>query len=429
MNRFRFLAFSLCCLAAASAAAQVGPVAITTTECATIGAEGNATVVIYVSGVWTGTLQPQAAIQGQAAFNVKVTPSASGSPQSAIAANGAYIASVAGYSSFQLCGAAVESGQANVRLKAASAAPQLNVATKEWVMDQGYSTGGGSLPSGLIAISLTACPPGFSEAAALDGKFLLGTLAAHGDVGTTGGSATLTPTGTISQPTFTGTSGQATSAVSAGTPAGTNGTVSFTPAGTNGTVAFTPSGTLAWPAGVPAFTGSAGAVPAQTISWPAGVPVFSGSALATHTHTFTGTLATASATTSSPKLVTANTSSGVAEQMTAAGTNAAISAGTPAGTVAWPAGVPTNGTVAFTPAGTIAWPVGVPTLSGSSGTVPAQTFTGSSGTVPAQTFTGSALGTHTHTLTPAGTVSQPTFTGNALNPAPPYLKVIFCQAN
>ena len=33
------------------------------------------------------------------------------------------------------------------------------------------------------------------------------------------------------------------------------------------------------------------------------------------------------------------------------------------------------------------------------------------GSVPGQTFTGSALGTHSHTLTPAGTNSAPGFTG------------------
>lgn len=72
------------------------------------------------------------------------------------------------------------------------------------------------------------------------------------------------------------------------------------------------------------------------------------------------------------------TSTGTISQPTFTGTAAqstsAISAGTPTGTIAWPAGVPTNGTVSFTPSGTIAWPVGVPT------------------------FTGAALGTHAHEL-------------------------------
>jgi hypothetical protein len=208
------------------------------------------------------------------------------------------------------------------------------LATYSWVSDQGFSKGAG-LPSGLLVMVVSgACPTGTTEATALNGKFLQGTLASNGDVGTTGGNATITPTGTISTPTFTGSTGQATSAVSAGTPAGT-----------------------------------------------VAAPVFTGNALATHTHTFTGSSATASATTSSPKLLTANTSSGVAPQTTAVGTNAAITAGTPSGTNSAPA------------------------------------------------FTGSALATHSHTLTPAGTISQPIFTGSAIDPRPQYVKVIFCSVN
>lgn len=50
-------------------------------------------------------------------------------------------------------------------------------------------------PAGAIGlITLGACPAGFSEVSALDGKTLIGTLAAHGNVGTTGGSDTVTPT-------------------------------------------------------------------------------------------------------------------------------------------------------------------------------------------------------------------------------------------
>jgi hypothetical protein len=160
---------------------------------------------------------------------------------------------------------------------------------------------GGSVPSGLITmVSSGTCPAAWSEVAALNGKFLQGTLAANGDVGNTGGSATITPTGTVSQPTFTGSANQSTSAVSAGTPAGSN------------------SGT------------------------------------------------------------------------------------TTSGNCASTAKIGTSGATAC------------------SATAPNLT-------VPAETFTGSALGTHSHTLTPAGTVSQPTFTGNAIDPRPAFLKVIFCS--
>src|SRR5882762_1202379 len=102
------------------------------------------------------------------------------------------------------------------------------------------------IPAGLIAMSLTSCPSGFSELSALNGKLLRGTLAANGDVGTTGGNATITPTGTINAQTFAGTANQATSLVSAGTPAGTNSTA-----------LLTPLGTISWPVAVPTFTGAA----------------------------------------------------------------------------------------------------------------------------------------------------------------------------
>lgn len=118
-NLLRFLALTAlgCLFTPAPLAAQlVGPTSITSTQCARIGAEGGATVGIYVSGTFTGTLQPQGTIQGQTAFNIQVTPAASVTPQSTITATGAYVASVPAYSSFQLCGASVSSGTAVVFL-------------------------------------------------------------------------------------------------------------------------------------------------------------------------------------------------------------------------------------------------------------------------------------------------------------------------
>lgn len=52
-----------------------------------------------------------------------------------------------------------------------------------------------------------------------------------------------------------------------------------------------------------------------------------------------------------------------------------------------------------TPAGTIAWPAGVPTFAGSALAGHTHTFTGSALAGHTHTFTGSALGTHTHTFT------------------------------
>ena len=172
---------------------------------------------------------------------------------------------------------------------------------------------GTSIPSGLIAISLTSCPSGWTEVSALNGKMLRGTVAANGDVGTTGGNAMITPTGIVSQPTlainaytpvgtvtaptFTGSQG-ATSATSAGTPAGTNSTA--TVATVSGNKAGTSSG---------AFSTIGGSSPGSNITVPA--ETFTGSVMATHTHTltpagtnsvptFTGTVATMTGTVTQP---------------------------------------------------------------------------------------------------------------------------------
>lgn len=143
-----------------------------------------------------------------------------------------------------------------------------------------YADAGG-VPAGLITLSLTSCPTGWAEASALNGVMLRGTVAANGNVGTTGGSDSRTPAGTLtwpaSVPTFAGSSGT-TSAVSAGTPAGTiaNHTIVSTKQGASAgnvvttathvftgsalathTHTLTPSGTIAWPASVPTFAGSA----------------------------------------------------------------------------------------------------------------------------------------------------------------------------
>lgn len=139
--------------------------------------------------------------------------------------------------------------------------------------------GGAAVPSGaILLINSGTCPTGYSEVSGLDGKTLLGTLNAHGDVGTSGGSDSITPTVnslTAAAQTFTGSSATS-SAVSAGTPAGTNGTASV--ATVSGSKAGTSTGAFSTIGGV--SPGSSFTVPAET---------FTGSALGTHTHTLTAT--------------------------------------------------------------------------------------------------------------------------------------------
>ena len=211
------------------------------------------------------------------------------------------------------------------------------------------NSGGGSVPAGLITLVYSgSCPAGYDEITELNGKTLVGTLAANKDVGTTGGANDITPAGT-------------NAAISAGTPAGSNSSLTFT-----GTTWSAPA--IAWPAGVPTFAGNA----------------ITFTEVINHTHAVTsvGSAATGSTTnltgasdTSSTTATAANPSGGVASFQK-----------TPTGTISWPAGVPTIG--AYTPLGTINTP----------------------------TFTGNALGTHNHT-----------FTGTQFDNRSAFIKVIFCK--
>jgi hypothetical protein len=291
----------------------------------------------------------------------------------------------------------------------------------------------GAYPVGsTIIITSGSCPTGTAEVSAFNGAMPEGTIAANGDVGTTGGAnnvtptgsnatASFTPAGTVAAPTFTGSAGT----VPAETFTGSAGTV--------------PAETISWPAGVPMFAGNqvttsavsagtpAGTNNAPAISWPAGVPTFAGSAMGTHSHG-AGTLADATSGTT-VKLFTASGSG--ASAATLSGSTAAVSAGTPVGTVAWPAGVPTQAAPTFagsalaththtdTAAGTVAWPAGVPTNATASFTPAGTNATASftpAGTNSAPAFTGNV-----------GTIPAETWTGNNFDNRSAFVKVIFCQ--
>lgn len=77
--------------------------------------------------------------------------------------------------------------------------PVLSICTTTDVWTTIPSAGGSSVPTGaIILIDTGTCPTGFEEVAGLDGKTILGTLAANKDVGTTGGNDSITPAGTNS---------------------------------------------------------------------------------------------------------------------------------------------------------------------------------------------------------------------------------------
>lgn len=57
----------------------------------------------------------------------------------------------------------------------------------------GACGGGASLPTGAIVLIVSGtCPTGFTQETSLNGKFVLGTVAANADIGTTGGQDTVT---------------------------------------------------------------------------------------------------------------------------------------------------------------------------------------------------------------------------------------------
>lgn len=242
----------------------------------------------------------------------------------------------------------------------------------------------GAVPSGMITfIAAGTCPAGWTENDSLAGYNVLVTTSGAGDVGTSAAQNL-----TASAQTFTGSSGT-TSAVSAGTPAGTNTLGAYSP------------GAISWPAGVP--TNASGSYTPGSISWPANVPSFAGTALSAHTHTIAQSAFGTTKFTTSGTGTAAYTSGGT---VTSPSGNPSLTL-TPAGTIAWPANPPTIGAGSFTQP-TISWPAGVPAIGAGSFTQP--------------TFTGVALGTHMHTLTPAGTNSSSAVTGNTA-----YFKVIACQ--
>jgi hypothetical protein len=98
----------LCSIFCSDAHGQsVGPISISGTQCVSVSASSKATVAFQMTGSWSGTIQPQAAIAGQTAVNVPVTPSTSTTQQATVTGNGAFWGSISGYSTFLLCGASI----------------------------------------------------------------------------------------------------------------------------------------------------------------------------------------------------------------------------------------------------------------------------------------------------------------------------------
>lgn len=93
-----------------------------------------------------------------------------------------------------------------------------------------------TIPSGLLTFVVSgACPTGWSQVTALNGKVLRGTVSANADVGATGGSDTYTPAGTNAA---SATTGNCATAVKVGT-SGSNACATVAPNLTVPAQAFT----------------------------------------------------------------------------------------------------------------------------------------------------------------------------------------------
>lgn len=256
----------------------------------------------------------------------------------------------------------------------------------------GSVTGGGassspaaSLPSGMLVMATSGgCPSGTTEATDIAGKMLFTVSVASATAGGTGGSDAITPAGTNGTPTFTGSA--------LGTHSHGVGTLADNAVG-----AGTPTGTVAWPAGVPTFTGTSSTV------------------VVNHTHTISITDPGHTHTQSVNSGTTGASSGYTPDTSTSTSTTSGYSTASATTGITASSANPGGGSANYTPAGTNAWPAGVPT------------------------FSGSALGTHSHGLTgssaavsggtPAGTVSAPSFTGTQFDNRSAFVNVIVCRAN
>lgn len=219
------------------------------------------------------------------------------------------------------------------------------------------------------------------------------------------GATTYTPGGTVSQPTFTGSSLTSTGnftpagSVSVSTNATTNKTATVSVA-SSGDTTYTPGGTNS----APAFTGTA-----------ATIVVNGGTGTATYTPA--GTIAVNGTTSTATVIKTATfntvvTSATVANEILTISTGASGSSTNQTGVrIADPAykftGTGTRLTASYTPAGSVA----APTFTGTA----VRLVTGNIA-VPntyTATFTGTQ-GSVSVSGTPAGTVSKPTFSGTAV---------------
>ena len=189
-------------------------------------------------------------------------------------------------------------------------------------------------------------------------------------------TGTFTPAGSVAAPTFTGSEGDVSVS---GTPAGTVSQPTFTGEALTSNGNFTPAGSVAIDVNA---EGTANYTPAGSVSAPNVSVATAGATTTVNSITDVGTLPSATM-----PVLTTNVSG---ETLTLGWTDGSFNAGT----------LPTKGADTTVKTGDAAYTASQPTFTGT-GVALRGTFTGTQGAV-------SVSGT------PAGTVSQPTFTGSAL---------------
>lgn len=245
----------------------------------------------------------------------------------------------------------------------------------------------------------------------------LGDLSLIGDLGwKDSASGTFTPSGTVSQPTFTGSSSSVTITTADNTsgnyqPKGTVSQPTFTGSSTTSTGSFTPSGSVSVSTNTTtnktatvsaAASGDVTYTPAGSVSAPTISVASAGSTTTVNSITAVGSLPSWTGTVANETLTIAWS----AGTLPTKGSNTTVKTGD----ASYSATAPTfTGTGARLVTGNIAVPnTYTATFSGTAGSV---SVTGTpSGTVSQPTFTGTKAQI-SGTVTPSGTVSQPTFTG------------------
>lgn len=238
---------------------------------------------------------------------------------------------------------------------------------------------GGSLPSGLITfVTSGSCGAGWSEVTALNGVTLVGTLVANSDVGTTGGSDSVTPT----VASLTAAAQTVSSLTAAAQTVNSLSAAAQTFTGDSTTVpAETVNSLTAAAQTVNSLTAAA-----HTISWPPGVPTQAADTFGTTKFTTSGS-----------------------------GT-AGFTSETARGAISWPPGVPTEGTSAVT---------GTMNSSAVTGTLNSTTVT------PLGHNAASAVTGTMNSSAVTGTMNSSAVTGSlsSFDNRSAFVKVIFCSKN